>query len=146
MTTALMDRSKTALAGMVSRLEAGKVRERRSAEVLGSKLMDTIGGGTALATAAAIGLAEGRISNKDGSPLSLGPVPLTLAAAAGLTGLSWFWNPNGQTAFAAAGAAGGYGVTLGRVWGRTWKAKSGVAGVGYAELSPEEQALAYGDD
>lgn len=129
-TTSLMDRSKTALAGMVERSDAAKVRAGKAAEVLGEKLMDTVGGGTALATAAMIGLAEGRISNKDGSALSLGPVPLTLAAAGGLTTLSWFWNPNGQVAYAAAGAFGGYGVTLGRVWGRTWKGKARVSGVG----------------
>lgn len=138
-----MDRSKTFLAGAVERGELAKVRDKKKAELLGQKLMDTVGGGTALATAAMIGLAEGRISNKDGSALSLGPVPLTLAVAGGLTGLSWFWNPNGQTAYAAAGAFGGYGVTLGRVWGRTWKGKAGVSGVGDDDtgLTAEEHAL-----
>lgn len=137
-----MDRSKSFLAGALERSDAAKIRDKRKAEVLGEKLMDTVGGGTALATAAMIGLAEGRISNKDGSALSLGPVPLTLAAAGGLTGLSWFWNPNGQVAYAAAGAYGGYGVTLGRVWGRTWKAKAGVSGVGDdSGLTQEEHAL-----
>lgn len=147
MTTALMERPKPVLAKMVGNLEAARGRERRAAEKMGEKLMDTLGTGTAFATAALVGLAEGRISNKDGSPLSLGPVPLTLAVATGLTGLSWFWNPNQQVSYASAGCAGAYGVTLARVWGRTWKAKAGgVSGVGYAGLTPEEQALAYGEE
>lgn len=140
--TALMDRSKTSLAGLVNTLQGSRAREKRTTEVMGEKLMATTGALTAFATAAAIGLAEGRVRDASGRRLSLGPVPLSLAGATGLTVLGWFWNPGQQVTYAAAGAAGSYGHELGKAWGASWLAKAAVGGVGYeGGLTAEEKSL-----
>lgn len=143
----LMTKSKTALARQVDRLKSAARRDGASMEAFGTKVADTLGNGTAWATAALVGVVEGRFRNKDGSPLSLGPVPLPLLGVAGLTGLAWFWNPAGQVSYASAGLAGYHGGTMGRGWGTAWRAKRGVEGVGEADddLTPEEAALVFQD-
>ncbi len=148
MATELSGQSKTALAKAVTRLQASKDRQKREAQSMGTKLSHAIGGITAGATAAAVGIAEGRFRNRDGTPLSVGPIPLPLAAGAAALGLSWWWNPGNQVSAAYAGCMGAYAVSIGRGWGKTWRAKAGVQGIGHDtdDLSPAEAELVFGDE
>lgn len=114
MQTALAELSKTALVKKASGLMNSAKRERNAAEQLGEKVMQAAGTLTATASGFAIGFCEQHFQNKDGSPLSLGPVRLGLAGAFALSGLGLFWNPGQQITAAANGCAGAYGATLGR--------------------------------
>lgn len=123
MTTALKTLSRAALEKKVESADRTKVRDARISEELGNRVLDIAGSLTAGATAAAIGVAEERFKNGP-LPLSLGPVPLTMAAGALLGGVSLFWNPGRQVSYAAAGATGAWAVTRGRAWGTAWRAMS----------------------
>lgn len=125
MTTALQTLSRSALVKKVESAERARARDTRNAEELGNRVLDFAGSLTAGATAAAIGIAEERF--KDGAtPLSVGPVPLTLAVGGILGGVTLMgWNPGRQVSYAAAGCAGAYSVTRGRAWGAAWRAMAG---------------------
>lgn len=153
MSTELATLSRTALVRAVENAKTREIRERRSSEKLLDKVSDVAGGVTAFTAAAAVGIVEGRVQNPDGTPLSLGPVPLPLAVGTMLSALSFFWNPLGQVSAAQNGLMGAYGAAKGRAWGTMWKLRSKggttpkkgtrISGEDpfIGSLSPEEQAM-----
>jgi len=105
----------TLLQKLHGQLAANK-RARSHAEALGEKVLDVVGGATAMATGAAIGYAEIAWADKDtGKPMSIGPLDLSLAVGGVATALAFFGiNPARQmTAVAHAGSAV-YGASRGR--------------------------------
>lgn len=144
--TALKSQSKTALAKRVTSLSNRINREKRAAEEVGERVAGVLASGVALATATSIGFVEGRFSNKDDSPLSVGPVPLPLAVAAG-TSLIGLATGSRWAEAATSGAVGAWGYGLGLAHGqksRTSKAKK-VSGIG-DELMDAEMAEHYFGD
>ena len=127
--------SRSALARKVTTLDSQKKRAANAAEALGDKMFAALGSGTAFATAAGLGWAEVKFA-KNGKPLTLGPVKLSLAASAALNALSLFYNPQNQVSYAAAGAAAAYGATWGRgvAVAATAKRARKKSGVGYEEF------------
>jgi hypothetical protein len=152
-TTAIAKMSRAALERKAEGAERKAVRQAKAAEKVGEKVLDVVGGLTATATAMTTGILEERFKDpKTGIPLSVGPVPLTLAMNLGLGGLSLIWNPGRQVSYAAAGMAGAFGVTRGRMWGKAWRAMSKAPptrkrtkGIGYDDddsaLDEVEEAL-----
>jgi hypothetical protein len=151
-TTAIAKMPRVALEKYATSQSNKAAKEAKAAEKIGEKVLDVLGGLTAGATAMVTGIAEERFKDpKTGIPLSAGPVPLTLALNMGLSGLSLAWNPGKQVSYAAAGMAGAFGVTRGRMWGKAWRAmskgapkKRKVSGYGYGDedaLSEVEEAL-----
>lgn len=142
--------SKSALARRVESLQRAKASASRAAEQVGEQVLSVAGGGVAWGAAAAVGVAETRWRNKDGSPLSLGPVSLGLAAGTLLLGTSTVYDPGGMISAAAYGALASDGVTRGRGWGVAWRAKSsapkvgGIGAYGVDALSDEELAMLAG--
>ena len=131
-TQAIAEMSKTSLVKKVQGMAATKVRQTNAAERFGDKIFNALGSGTAFATGAALGFAEVRWQNPDGSPLSLGPVRASLAASFALTGVAFFFDPGRQVSYAAAGAAGAYGLGWGQRMAVAAKAKKKkIGGVGY---------------
>ncbi|TPV93784.1 MAG: hypothetical protein B7733_18675 [Myxococcales bacterium FL481] len=141
--TALMSQSKTALAKRVASLNNRIRREKESSAELGERVADLMGGGVAFATAAGLGFLEGRFRNNDRSPLSLGPIPLTLAAAASASGIAIATGSRWANA-AANGAFGAYGHTIGLAAGNEGRVKRvrRVSGIG-DELMEDEEAEHY---
>jgi len=120
-------------------------RERNRAEALGDKVMGALGGVTATATGFGIGYLETRVRNKDNTPMSVGPVPLALAAGGGLSLLALFVDPAGQVSSAACGALGAYGSTIGRGYAMKANAsKPKVSGEDIVGWSDEEAAILNG--
>lgn len=136
--TALMSQSKTSLAKRVASLSTRINREKRATEAVGERVADVMGGGVAFATAASIGFVEAKFRNRDNSPLSLGPVPLTLATAAGASAVS-LMTGNRWASYAAAGAAGAYGYGLGLAQGTKSRAAKGrrVSGIGDEQMDDD---------
>lgn len=112
----LAELSKTDLLKRAHGLASSIKRQRNLAEAASEKIQGLLGGVTAGATGFAVGLVETKVRNPDGTPLSLGPVPLALATGAGLSMLSLFFDPMGQVKAAACGSLGAYGATMGRGW------------------------------
>ena len=141
--TALMSQSKTVLAKRVASLNNRIRREQTQAAELGERVADLMGGGVAFATAAGLGFMEGRFRNNDRSPLSLGPIPLTLAAAVSTSGVAIATGNRWATA-AAQGAWGAYGHTIGLAAGGEGRVKRArkVSGIG-DELMEDEEAEHY---
>jgi hypothetical protein len=137
--------SKDELASKVRGLLASRSRAERDGESIRQALYTSLGAGSAFATGALLGLVEGRVRNKDGTPCSLGPIPLPLAAAIPLVLVSWFFDPARQVSAAAAGATGLLGGTMGRGWGTAWRARGGAEKVGAEDaLTAAEQEIVFG--
>lgn len=100
-------------------------RQRSLAEMASAKVTSLAGGVTAAASGFAIGYAETSIRNKDGTPMSLGPLPLALAAGVALKMTALFFDPAQQVSAAANGALGAYGATMGRGAALKAEAKKG---------------------
>ena len=148
-TTELVKRSKSALVGVIESGKRAIEKDRRKTAQTTEKVYRALGGITALSTAAAVGVVEARVRNKDGTPLSLGPVPAHLMVGTALTITSFFANPFGQVSSAADGCLGAYGATMGRGWGNAWRAKAGGTKVSgdwedSLEVAMEEEALLAG--
>jgi len=131
---------------------AANKRAKSHAESVGEKVLDAIGPVTAAAAGAAIGYAEIRYADPKKGPLSLGPVDLSLAVATAATGLAFMgFNPGKQMTYIAAGSAGAYGASRGRVMAlaaleakKKKEAESGTKtgyDVGADELSDAERAF-----
>ena len=104
MSTQLATMSKSALVKKTQGLLSSSERSKTKNAKAGDKMLQVLGIGTAATAAGLIGYIQGRVRNKkDNTELSLGPVPATVAASALLTGISFFYNPGGQTTYAAAG-------------------------------------------
>ena len=149
MPTDLTKTSKGALVRKVEAMSRGKDRQRAAALRAGETVQDVVGTGIAGATAAGLGYAAGRYRNKDGSPMSLGPVPLEIAAATAAT-IGAVVTGNRAFSYAAAGAIGAYAYKQGEAFGAKQLAKAGRRGVsGVGEdfgLDDDEEALIWGDD
>jgi hypothetical protein len=144
-TTALATLSKGELESKVRGLMAARSRSEREGASIRDALYGSLGSVSAFTASGLLGLVEGRVRNKDGSPCSLGPVPLPLAAGVPLTLVSWFWDPGRQVSAAAHGCMGMLGGSLGRGWGTAWRqrATQEKQGVGAEDLTPEEQSLVF---
>lgn len=106
--------SKDDLLRRAQSLQGSIKRAKNATENLGGKVERLIGGATATATGFGIGYIETSVRNKDGTPMSLGPLPLALAVGGALSLGALFFDPMGQVSAAAAGAMGAYGATMGR--------------------------------
>ena len=144
MSTDLAQASKGALVRQVERLHKSRAREKAKALETGERVTDLLGVSLAGITGAVVGAAEGRFRNRDKSPLSVGPVPLPLATAA-VASVGALFTGNRSFAYAAAGALGAMGYNLGKGWGASTLAKSGVSGVGEERLSDVEHELLFGE-
>lgn len=141
----LAELPKNELLRRATSLQASIRRERNRSEALGDKVLNTLGGVTAAATGFGIGYLEAKVRNKDGTPMSVGPVPLALAAGGALSLTALFFDPAGQVSAAACGALGAYGSTVGR--GYAMKAAASaprVSGEQIVGWSDEEAALLNG--
>ena len=110
----LAELSKTDLLKRAQGLTNSISRQRNLAKAAGEKIETLVGNVTAGAVGFGIGYIETAIRNKDGTPMSLGPVPLALAVGTSLSLVSMFWNPANQVSSASCGAIGAYGATMGR--------------------------------
>ena len=110
----LAELPKNELLRRATSLHASIKRERNRSEALGEKVLSVLGGVTATATGFGIGYVESKVRNKDGTPMSIGPVPLAMAVGVGATITSLFFDPAGQVSAAAHAAMGAYGSTVGR--------------------------------
>jgi len=141
--TALMSQPKSTLAKRVSTLNNRIRREKAASAELGERVADLMGGGVAFATGAGLGFLEGRFRNNDKSPISLGPVPLTLAFATASSGLA-LATGNRWVIAAAHGSFGAYGHSLGLASGAEGRVSKAarVSGIG-DELMEDMEAEHY---
>lgn len=122
----LAELSKTDLLKRAQGLSNSIKRQKTLAQHAGEKIEALVGGVTASAAGFAVGYVETSVRNKDGTPMSLGPVPLALAVGGALSMVGLFFNPAGQVSAAANGALGAYGATMGRGAALKSSAKKGT--------------------
>ena len=138
------DMSKTALAEKLERKDNQLARERREGEKLATTLGRTLGASvTGPATAGLTGFIEGRVRNKDGTMLSLGPVPLPVCVGVpALVGSVFDHFLSNQLAFVASAQFGLAAGTLGRAYGTAARIKKGET----VATSDRATGLVQGDD
>ncbi len=144
--TALKSLPRTALEKKVNSLTNRIAKGNREASVMGERVAGAMGGGVAFATAVSVGFVEGRYRNNDGTPLSLGPVPLTLVAAAAGSAVA-LATGNRFAQSASDGAIGAYGYGLGLSQGAKNRGKKSrkVSGLGDEQMEDDIAEHYFGD-
>jgi hypothetical protein len=144
MSTQLATMSKSALVKRVTGLTSASQRKKAENVKAGDKMLQVLGIGTAATAAGIIGYVQGRVRDKkDNTELSLGPVPVTVAAATLFTGVSFFYNPGGQLTYAAAGCMAAFTSSYAKALGTKQFAKKHgveVSGEMVGELDEDDLA------